>query len=270
MLKPYSSDHSSVNTDACKPLIYFIPLNFPLLTNPPPRPPSISTFSNMSDPTLKRQASLWSVHGTLLMLPYINNFGLQTPFHSYFLLLTRFLSSGYGTVWITHSVFLRAASYMAFCICYIKPVTFSWLGSWSLSPAFCLRNDAIINIAMHVPSGIPVNASLVFLGQRACPQNSVIVARTTPQPVMPENPSTHPTDTWYHPPFQCCHSAGCPVASYCCFVFLWSLVCLNLFRHLLAIWASSPYKKCLFLSFPIFLLGCMPFSCWLAKDLPVF
>lgn len=48
----------------------------------------------------------------------------------------------------------------------------------------------------------------------------VIVARTTPQPVMPENPSTHPTDTWYHPPFQYCHSAGCPVASYCCFVFL--------------------------------------------------
>lgn len=97
MLKPYSSDHSFVSTDAGQPLINFTPLNFSLLSiyssyRLPPQ------AHGLSDSVLKMQASPGSTHGTLPMLPYINNFELQTPLQPYFLLLTQFWSSVYGTV----------------------------------------------------------------------------------------------------------------------------------------------------------------------------
>ena len=160
MLKPYSSDHSFVHTDAGKPLINFTPLNFSLLSiySSHCLPPQADA---LSDSTLKMQASLWSMHGTLLMLPYINNFELQTPLQSYFLLLTRFLSSVYGTVWITGPEFLRVASYTIVCTQHVELVMCLWLWTWSYLQHSAIRNNTIINMAMRVPSGIPVEVSKI-------------------------------------------------------------------------------------------------------------
>ena len=57
MLKPYSSDHSFVHTDAGKPLINFTPLNFSLLSiySSHCLPPQADA---LSDSTLKMQTSL--------------------------------------------------------------------------------------------------------------------------------------------------------------------------------------------------------------------
>lgn len=120
---------------------------------------------NLNDACFSVKCTGWAVP---VLLTHINDIGYRLYSDPTFL-SQNFWGSVHRTIRTTYLVFLPAA----LCSCCIAPVTFQGQWTQNMSPAFYHQNNVIISIAVHVPSGISVEASIVFLGQRAYALNAV-------------------------------------------------------------------------------------------------
>lgn len=151
-------------------LTYYFLLNFSFF--PPPQSRFLLLWAhsptwqpNLNDACFSVKCTGWAVP---VLLTHINDIGYRLYSDPTFL-SQNFWGSVHRTIRTTYLVFLPAA----LCSCCIAPVTFQGQWTQNMSPAFYHQNNVIISIAVHIPSGISVEASIVFLGQRAYALNAV-------------------------------------------------------------------------------------------------
>lgn len=138
--------------------------------------------------------------------------------------------------------------------CCFGRVTFPWQ---SLSPAFCFQKQHHNEHSYACPLRHPCESfSRVPVSKGVCTKCCAIAPSDCTYPLSNQpclNVLAHiPTGIWYHPPFQCRHSAGCTVASHCrfnlCFFDHWcvqisSATCWPLGPHPLLRATSSLLSK---------------------------